>query len=830
MFSGDCDERREPTHWDDDARWLLPFVFAHVPPQGQQGGFVANNQRVEGEIAGKKVIFEAGWMAKQASGCVTVRIGDTISMAAVVAGAPRGLAFEMVPLTVDYRERMAAAGKFPGGFMKREGRPSTEETLSAREVDRPIRPLIPEGLDNDIVISCLVLSADGQNDPALCAANAASAALLTSDIPFNGPVSSIRVGLIGTEFVFNPTTDELKESALDLLICGTKDGIIMVEAGAKEVGEEQMLGAFTFAEPLLKQVNEMQLRLQQLIGKAKKEYDVLKVSPELAKRLAEKYEAELRRVFFSPGKTARAEAIEQVVDKAIEEFSPSDEQGQTKPGYPTPSEVKAAWEIMHTRVVREYILEGRRADGRRMNEIRPIDIQIGLLPRVHGSALFTRGETQALCTTTLGTGDDEQIVDGLREEYSKRFYLHYNFPSFSVGETKPNRGPGRREIGHGDLAERALEPVMPEKEAFPYTVRIISDILESNGSSSMATVCGGSLSMMDAGVPVRAAVAGVAMGLVREGQRYAIVSDILGSEDAYGDMDFKVAGTEKGITALQMDLKAGGIPLEIVREALEEAHTGRLFVLGKMREAIAQPRADLSPYAPRIVKIMIDPEKIGLVIGPGGKMIRDIEARSGATVEIEDDGSVLIASSNKEALDSARSIIENLVEELKVGKIYRAKVVSLKDFGAFCEIEGKGQDGLVHASEITENYVERVSDYLQIGLEVEVKLINIDPQGRNRFSIKQARRDRGMPPLGPLGGGDGGGGGASAGGPGATGAGGAPGGRGPVPGGRGPNDGGGDAPAGVGGGEQRFRESRPRPGGGPPGGGRRDRGGRDRER
>jgi len=780
---------------------------------------VGKAQRVEAEIDGRKVAFEAGWMAKQATGSVTVQIGDTVSMAAVVAGPPRGVAFEMVPLMVDYRERTAAAGKFPGGFIKREGRPRDGETLSAREVDRPIRPLLAEGMDNDTIIWCTVLSADNDNDPALCAANASSAALMVSDIPFNGPVSSIRVGRVGGRFVFNPTFAELEESDINVLVSGTKDGIIMVEAGAHEVGEDVILAAFEFAGPRLKKLNEMQVELQRLAGKPKREYDYLKPKPELLEALTKKYEAELRKVFFTPGKHARAEAIEAVVDRAILEFCPQDEYKRTKPGHPAVAELKCAWEYMQTKVVREYILEGKRSDGRRLDEIRPIDIELAKLPRAHGSSLFTRGETQALCTATLGTGDDEQIVDGLREEYTKRFYLHYNFPGFSVGESKPPRGPGRREIGHGDLAERALEPVLPDKDAFPYTVRVISDILESNGSSSMATVCGGCLAMMDAGVPIKAPVAGVAMGLVREGERYAIISDILGSEDAYGDMDFKVAGSEKGITALQMDLKAGGIPLNIVKEALEQAHNGRMHVLGKMREALAAPRAEMSPHAPRIVKIMIDPEKIGLVIGPGGKTIRGMEESTGATIEIEDDGSVLIASRNKEALDRARAMIEGMTEELKVGSVYKAKVVSLKDFGAFCELEGKSQDGLVHVTEITDDFVRNVADYLQMGMDVEVKLIKIDEQGRNRFSIKQLRKERNLPPLPPL--------------PGVTVTAGAPAG-GPMggPGGEQrfhdsrPPRGGGDrrGPGGPGGGPRRDRG--PRPGGGGGGGG----GGRDRER
>ena len=707
-------------------------------------------KRVETEIEGRKFAYEAGWMAKQASGSAVVQIADTLVLAAVVGGPPRGLGYEMVPLTVDYRERIAAAGKFPGGFIKREGRPSTKETLTARQVDRPLRPLFPDYLDTDVVISVTVLSADGENDPDIAAMNAGSAALHVSDIPFNGPVGSVRVGLIGGRFVANPTATELRGAELDLVLSGTKDGFIMVEAGAHEIGEEKILEAFAFADPHIRKMIEMQEELRRQVGKEKKPYDVLPAPTRIYEELKTKYEKDLRAVFFTPGKHARAAAIKQIVDKAIEHFCPKDQFGAIKPGSPKVAEVKAGWDRMQSDVVRDFAIQGKRADGRGLGDIRPIDIRLGFLPRTHGSALFTRGETQALCTATLGTGDDEQIVDGLGEEYSKRFYLHYNFPSFSVGETKPNRGPGRREIGHGDLAERALDAIMPDPETFPYTVRIISDILESNGSSSMATVCGGCLALMDAGVPVQSPVAGIAMGLVREKNKTVILTDILGSEDAYGDMDFKVAGTEKGITSLQMDLKAAGIPLDVTKEALEEARKARLFVLGRMKEAIASPRSALSAHAPRIHKLKVDQEKIGLVIGPGGKTIRGIEEQSGATVEIEDDGTVIIASRNLEALERAKGMIEALTEDLKVGTVYPAKVVSLKDFGAFCEIGNTGRDGLVHVTEITDDYVKNVSDYLQLGMDVDVKLVSTDPSGKHRFSIKQARKEKNLPPMPPL--------------------------------------------------------------------------------
>jgi polyribonucleotide nucleotidyltransferase len=764
---------------------------------------MSGSHRSEADLGdGRKFIFESGWLAKQANGACMATLGETLVLSACVA-APAREGTDFFPLTIDYREKMSAAGRFPGGFIKREGRPSNKEILTARLCDRPLRPLWPEGYFIDLQVLLTVFSADQLNDPDMVAMNAASASLMVSDLPFGGPVGSVRVGLIGDRFVVFPTAAEIKESRLDLVISGTKDGIIMVEAGAREVSEEQMLEAFEVAQKPIQALLDAQLRLKEMAGRPLAPTDTHPFPEALARRIRDKYGDEMKKAFFIKIKRDRNKAFSDLGGRIFSDLIPKDAAGNPLPDAPATVDVSRAHERVVDELVRNYALENVRADGRSLKEIRPITIELGLLPRTHGSSLFTRGETQALCTTTLGTSSNEQIVEGLDEEYSPRFMLHYNFPNFSVGEVKPIRGPGRREIGHGALAERAIEAVMPGEKEFPYTVRVISDILESNGSSSMATVCGGVLSLMDAGVPLKAPVAGIAMGLVRERGKVAILTDILGSEDAHGDMDFKVAGTEQGITALQMDLKAAGIPMEITRQALAEAREGRLHILKKMKEAIAAPRADLSAHAPRLVRIMIPPDKIGLLIGPGGKTIRELEARTGCVIEINDDdsGEVLIASKDKAALDGAKAIIEGMTQELKVGTIYPAKVVSLKDFGAFCEIAGTGQDGLVHVSEITDARGIQVADYLKVGMEVEIKMVASDPQGRNRFSIKAARLEKGLPPLGPLNGG------------------------------AAPGPGPGAGPSGGPGGEQRFRDSRPpRPGGpggrgpaaGPPRGPRRD--------
>ncbi len=700
---------------------------------------------------GRLFTFESGHLARQANGACMAKLGETHVLAASLSGKER-TEQDFFPLTVDYREKMSSAGRFPGGFIKREGRPTTKEILTARLCDRPIRPLFPEGYYHDTQIIINVFSADQENDPDIVAMNAASASLVVSDIPFQGPVGSVRVGLIAGRFIIDPTSAELKESDLDLVVSGTREGIIMVEAGAREVSEEQILAALEAAKAPIQALIDAQIRLKELAGRPPGNFTIHPFPEELYKRIKERYADEMKKAFFIRVKRDRNIAFSQIGEKIFEEMIPKDAGGNPLPGSPSIVDVSRAHERVVDEIVRAYALDGVRADGRSLKEIRPIEMQLGLLPRTHGSALFARGETQALCTVTLGTARDEQIVEGLEEEYSERFMLHYNFPNFSVGEVKPIRGPGRREIGHGALAKRSLEPVMPPAEVFPYTVRVMSDILESNGSSSMATVCGGCLALMDAGVPIRAHVAGIAMGLVRQDDRLAILTDILGSEDAHGDMDFKVAGTEKGITALQMDLKTAGIPMDITHRALAEAREARLFVLSKMREAIAGPKKELSPHAPRLLRIMINPEKIGALIGPGGKIIRELETRTGCTIEINEDdsGEVVIASKNKEALEAAKALIEGITMELKPGNIYPAKVVSLKEFGAFCEIAGSGQDGLVHVTEISDARGIRVEDYLKVGMEVEVKMLSSDPQGRNRFSIKAARADKGLPPLEPL--------------------------------------------------------------------------------
>jgi len=762
---------------------------------------MSQSHRVEADLGdGRKVIFESGWIAKQANGACMVTLGETMVLAASVAGPARE-GTDFFPLTIDYREKMAAAGRFPGGFIKREGRPTTKEILTSRLCDRPLRPLWPDGYFMDVQVMLNVYSADQVNDPDILAMNGSSASLMVSDLPFQGPVGSVRIGLIGDRYIVCPSSAEVKESRLDLVISGTKDGIIMVEAGSREISEEEMLAAFEAAQAPIQSLINAQIKLKELAGKPLAEVKATPFPEAIAAKIRTKFLAEMKKAFFIKVKRDRNKAFSDIGKRIFDEMIPKTPEGLPVAGSPTKVEVSRAHERVVDELVRGYVMENTRADGRGLKEVRPITIQLGLLPRTHGSVLFTRGETQALVTTTLGTSKNEQIVEGLDEEYSLRFMLHYNFPNFSVGEVKPIRGPGRREIGHGALAERALEAVVPGTEVFPYTIRLISDILESNGSSSMASVCGGCLAMMDAGVPVKAPVAGIAMGLVQEKGKVAILTDILGSEDAHGDMDFKVAGTEKGITALQMDLKAAGISMAITKQALAEAKEGRLHILGKMKEALAAPRTEMSPYAPRMVRIMIPSDKIGMLIGPGGKTIRELEARTGCVIEINDDdsGEVLLASRDKAALDACKAIIEGMTQELKVGMIYPAKVVSLKDFGAFCEITGTGQDGLVHVSEITDARGIQVADFLKVGQEVEIKMVAADPQGRNRFSIKAARQEKGLPSLPPLSG-------ARPAGPSP-----APAGA-PVPAG---------APQGGPGGEQRFRDSRPpRPAGpgGPPGG------------
>ncbi|HHT9121017.1 MAG TPA: polyribonucleotide nucleotidyltransferase [Candidatus Hypogeohydataceae bacterium YC41] len=694
--------------------------------------------KVEKVIGDRLLSIESNKMAKQADGAVTVRYGDTLALVTAVAGEERQVDF--FPLTVDYREKTYAAGKFPGGFFKREGKPTLKETLTMRLIDRPIRPLFPEGYRKDVQITSTVLSADKENDPDILAMIGASAALCVSSIPFSGPVGSIRVGRIKGNLVLNPTHSELVNSDLDLVISGTQDGIIMVESAAKEISEDEMIEAILFGQQAIKEIVQLQ---EELMSSCAKQKEPVKGAP-LPKELydaikAEAYE-EIKVKSLTPGKQARNQALKDILDRLIEKYA----RGEGIKALD--SEVKAVFSKLEEEAVRGLIIkERKRVDSRRPEEIRHISCEVGILPRTHGSALFTRGETQALVVTTLGTALDEQRVDTLEEEYSKKFMLHYNFPPFCVGEVRPVYGPSRREIGHGNLAERALEAVMPPHQKFPYTIRVVSDILESNGSSSMGTVCGATLSLMDAGIPIKDPVAGIAMGLVKEGDDVVVLSDILGTEDHFGDMDFKVAGTQHGITALQMDLKIPWLDEKTLRAALYQAREGRMHVLKEILMVLDKPRQEISIHAPRMLRIKINPEKIGAVIGPGGKTVKKIQEDTGARVEIENDGTVVISSTSAEAAEKAKAIIEGMTEEVTIGKMYLGKVVAIKEYGAFVEIL-PGQDGLLHISELSDSYVKRVEDVLKVGDETWVKVIGIDDQKRIKLSRKAALQERAVKP------------------------------------------------------------------------------------
>jgi polyribonucleotide nucleotidyltransferase len=692
-------------------------------------------------VGGKELTIQTGKMAKQANGSVAVRYGDTIVLSAVtIADTPRE-GVDFFPLTVEYREKTSAAGRFPGGYIKREGRPTEKEILTCRLGDRTIRPLFPKGMLEEVQIVGEVLSADDVNDPDILTGVGASAALMVSDIPFGGPIGMVRVGKFNGTLVVNPTHQQMETSALDLVIAGTEEAVTMVEGWAKFASEETLLEAIMFGHAAVKEVARAIRELGQKCGKPKAERSFLTVPPDLMAAVEGLVGEDVVPAITIREKAPRNEAVsglrERLINKLVAE--------QESPLY-TEAQIDAAFREVQQKRVRELILkEGRRADGRGPLDIRPIACEVGLLPRTHGSALFTRGETQALAIATLGTVSDEQRRDTLIGEQSKRFMVHYNFPPFSVGEVKPIRGPSRRDIGHGILAERALTAVTPDDVTFPYTIRITSDILESNGSSSMATVCGGSLALMDAGVPVSAAVAGVAMGLIKEENRHVILADILGIEDALGEMDFKVAGTRQGITAFQMDIKGAGITREIMAEALQEAKKARLHVLDIMDAAIDKPRPSVSVYAPKITIIHINPEKIGAVIGPGGSVIRSITSSTGAVIDIEDSGKITIASTSQESSDAAVKAIQGLTAEVEVGKVYRGTVKNIVDFGAFVEIL-PGKEGLVHISRLADHRVERVEDIVRLGDEIMVKVTDIDDRGR----INLSRRDA----LGPSGGTD----------------------------------------------------------------------------
>jgi polyribonucleotide nucleotidyltransferase len=681
-------------------------------------------------VGQKTLRLETGKLAKQAHGSVIVRYGDSVVLVTACRAANPREGIDFLPLTVDYREYTYASGRIPGGFFKREGKPTEKEVLTSRCIDRPTRPLFPAGWRFETQIIALVLSADQENDTDVLAITGASAALAVSEIPFAKTIAGVRIGLVDGQYVVNPTFQQRKESKLDLVVAGTADGLVMVEAGAKEVTEEQVVKALETAHAAIKDIVAGIDALAKEAGKKKMTVAAKEIGHDFYREVEEKVYVPLTEAMRIRGKLENYETVDQALKDLVATIPDGEVQRKT--------EAKAIFKELKEKVLREEVLtHGVRLDGRKFDEVRPIWIETGVLPRTHGSAVFTRGETQALVTCTLGTADDAQKIESFEGETWKSFMLHYNFPPFSVGEVGFMRGPGRREVGHGALAERALTPLMPAEDQFPYTVRVVSDILESNGSSSMASVCGGSLAMMDAGVPVKKAVAGIAMGLVMDEKsgKYAVLSDIAGAEDHYGDMDFKVAGTADGITALQMDIKVGGITTEVMTKALEQARQGRIHILGKMRDALGASRENISLFAPRIVTIRIPVDKIRDVIGPGGKMIRSIIERTGVKIDVEDDGRVNVASADGASAQKAISIIQELTATPELNKTYLGKVQRITDFGAFVEIM-PGTDGLLHVSEIANHRVKDVRDELKEGEQVMVKVINIDPTGKIRLSRK----------------------------------------------------------------------------------------------
>jgi len=695
-------------------------------------------------VGGKEILLETGKVAKQAHGSVWVRLGDSIVLVTAVSAAERKEGIDFFPLTVDYQEKLFAAGRVPGSFFRREGRPTEKETLTSRVVDRSCRPLFPEGYSNETQIIATVISFDQENDTDVLALTGASAALQMSDIPFNGPIAGVRVGRIGGQFVANPTLAQRAEADLDVVMAASLDAIVMVEGGAKEVSEAVMVDALLFGQAAVKELLDAQDALRKATGdKPKRAFEPPKNDVALRAKVRaltwDKVKAAYDR-HEKHDRYGRLSEIKKELLQALKDEAAGDAAKLANVAL-REKEIKGYYEDVKYEYMRKMITdEGRRIGARGMADVRAITSEVGLLPRVHGSALFTRGETQALVATTLGTAEDEQRVEMLTGMVFKKFMLHYNFPPFSVGEVKFLRSPGRREIGHGALAERALRQVMPPEDKFPYTVRIVSDIMESNGSSSMASVCGGCLSLMDAGVPIKAPVAGIAMGLIKEGEKIAILSDILGDEDHLGDMDFKVCGTAEGITSIQMDIKIGGVNREILERALAQAAQGRKHILAEMAKAISKPRSEISSYAPRITTIKIRPERIKDIIGPGGKTIKDITARTGTSINIEDDGSVSIASPSQDKVEAAIKMIRGLTQEAEVGKTYLGTVRKIAEFGAFVEIF-PGTDGLIHISELSDKRVKSVSDVLSEGEEVLVKVISVDRAGKIRLSRKEALAD-----------------------------------------------------------------------------------------
>jgi len=677
-------------------------------------------------IGGREITLETGYIAKQAAGAVMVRCGETVILSTCCDGEPRA-GLDFFPLTVDYREKHYAAGRIPGNFFRREARPGDHETLISRLTDRPLRPLFPEGYKRDTSCGSMVISFDQENEPDVLSMVGVSAALHTSFIPWNGPIGAVRVALIEGELVVNPTASQRNDSILDLVVAGTKDAITMVECGAQEVPEAKMVEALELAHVNIKKIVAAIEELRTKFSSPKKVFHSPEKSPWIDPIL-KGHDAAIATALLTAGKHERSDAVRAVRDSVIASLSAGDADKA--------AQIKAAFGDAKDVVFRELILKGKRIDGRDTKTVRPIVIDLDILPRTHGSVLFTRGETQAIMVATLGTAEDEQFIDSLKPKYNERFLLHYNFPGFSVGEVGGRPGPGRREIGHGALARRALLAVLPKQEEFPYAIRLVSEITESNGSSSMATVCSGAMALMTAGVPITAPVAGIAMGLVKEGDRYAVLTDILGDEDHYGDMDFKVCGTDKGITALQMDIKIAGISSQLLAEALEQARQGRLHILGKMNEVISVSRNVLSPYAPQIIQIQIDPEFIGKIIGKGGETIRRIQEETGAKINIDDDGIITIASPDMGSIEKAKGWISDLTESPEVGKTYTGKVVSIKDFGAFVEFV-PSTEGLVHISEWDWTHVRDLNDVAKAGDVIQVKLLEVDQRtGKFRLSRK----------------------------------------------------------------------------------------------
>lgn len=691
--------------------------------------------RVNAKFGKEELMIETGKLAKQADGSVLVQCGGTVILAASCVAKEVKEGQDFFPLTVDYREKTYAAGRIPGGYFKREGRPTEKEILTSRLIDRPLRPLFPENFLNETQVSITVLSVDGENSPDILALIGASASLAISSIPLLKPVAAVRVGLVGGEFVLNPTITEQQESQLDLVLAGTKESVVMIEAGADEISEEQFLKAIEFGHQGMQSIIKLQEELAQKCGKKKLTVPERSIPKDVSDKVHKICGERFIDIFHLPTKSERESKHTELYQEVLKAFDVND------PNFKE-TDVAHVFTSIEEKLVRRLIVEkSERPDRRKFTEIRPITCEVGILPRTHGSALFTRGETQSLSVTTLGSGSDEQKIDALEGEQLKRFMLHYNFPPFSVGETGPNRGPGRREVGHGALAERALKAVVPSAEEFPYTIRLVSEILESNGSSSMASVCAGTLALMDGGVPIKAPVSGIAMGLVTHDKGWKVLTDIAGIEDHLGDMDFKVAGTKNGITALQMDIKIQGVSTEILKKAIEDARVARLSILDTMLKSISSTRNNLSAFAPRITTLKVNPEKIGALIGPGGKVIKKIIAETGAKVDINDDGTVHVSSNDAKASEAAIAQIKAITEEAEVGKIYQGKVRKIMAFGAFCEIL-PGIDGLLHVSEIADGFVKKVEDHLKVGDIVPVKVVQVDENGKISLSKKKALQEQ----------------------------------------------------------------------------------------